>query len=1331
MFQQQLLHITTTTTMTTATDAVVTPGAPTTTTSLSCSTSSSDPWCQSSSPYSILFVPQNANYNTWLFVLCVYHHIPNFRRQFLDTVENLEKPAGSLAQRQRWYINRLHFPQSLLVYREAKKIQNIALLSPKTAREIASFDDDSNRLLEDVNKVSRLDVLANSILPPTALALFSAAIPKKRMKIGDYIVQAPVGTMSEARLYLRNDRNAAVRHRITPTTTTSTPTSTRGVLSSSGAESNNIGTGDDPFLYFVRSVAGQHSDQSPESPSLLHNRAAAAPDDNNDNEEDDQAPGLPDVDLSQEEEQQPSPLKNFSTIQMCSDNIVAGYEARSTNFATSLKAYRGHHRQSLPIEVDGGYLYPCTNPTCDIDSPDGFIYLKRKLRVDHPQICGDCLVGYKSDSNRKRRRIQRSVAGISRMPPINSMDTVEAKDTAYKLLQLRWRKERQTNVRLRAKLERKKGDPTVVVSNVEQATSILKTVYAFLSSKKEKVTKIILETVIQMETSERILADEHEDERSQYVDFIVSDILNACRAFSGNTKQFRFHPIMMNLATNIAQGLKFPALREKAPWFFPTVRCIQRNRKKVSTHEGTDPKLYVRVQEMSGFTNIVERQVQWMFDEVKLTSGVMWNAKNDDMRGLCCGSTGSAEDLKDLLEDLFDSNTGQEDMDTDVGPGRDGIYCNQWLARNPYGATFIGEFFYNNGDLDGNEVMRQYLQVTTSAALMNLQTVGLLSDMGGANDRFYSYLRDGRTIDNSNLWPTDHIVVKNPVTPEMKLHTWSCSTHGLKNMRSQVEMSRGDGSGSRLFQSVTGVPFGWWTNRSALARDVEREHEGGVFRTSLSNQSVDLDSFTKMNASLAKKPFTEQTLSSIIDNSIRIIGPTAVVKVALLKTSDEYQSLGSGEKLRMILQEVQLLAKDLPERNFSDIASDLSYLELAVTIHRIYIQRLMNMDWGLTLSNIDAEVEQLKDCLQYFEYWQLGIAEYKKTDVSITRKNRERMFISTQTYRNMKFSICGFVEYARYMLSRYPESLPYVNAGHSNTSALESRFSVVKRSGLNDSSKYHHFVTNSNTMTTLNQNTKSAMKKRAAGSRSYPAQLIVTEVTQPAQLDTVVGEVVGKRIQKVDCYLQEWSNSSSTTDSKVPAIEWILKTPRGRTPRTNVCQHLLTKLQVKTIPEGNFVEMLRNDQTVLDLMVLTVEAPEHWDTLTKLFSDETGAADVEQECRYLVELSFQLLDEAVAAAKLSYKSSFWWQVMNRMRNRSVHNESPNPVFSNLVRSYLFQMIADRLMKWAREVLKEGKKATLVENPLVATPRNVVPGRVVNWATVGMDVNTFVGFAFFP
>ena len=101
MFQQQILHTTTTT--------ITTPAPTTAAACSSSSTLSSNPWCQPS-PYCISFVPQNANYNTWLFVLCVYHHIPNFRQQFLDFVENIENEPGGGTKRQRWYINRHQIP---------------------------------------------------------------------------------------------------------------------------------------------------------------------------------------------------------------------------------------------------------------------------------------------------------------------------------------------------------------------------------------------------------------------------------------------------------------------------------------------------------------------------------------------------------------------------------------------------------------------------------------------------------------------------------------------------------------------------------------------------------------------------------------------------------------------------------------------------------------------------------------------------------------------------------------------------------------------------------------------------------------------------------------------------------------------------------------------------------------------------------------------------------------------------------------------------------------------------------------------------------------------
>jgi hypothetical protein len=94
------------------------------------------------------------------------------------------------------------------------------------------------------------------------------------------------------------------------------------------------------------------------------------------------------------------------------------------------------------------------------------------------------------------------------------------------------------------------------------------------------------------------------------------------------------------------------------------------------------------------------------------------------------------------------------------------------MARNAFGSTLMGEFFYNEGgSLDGNEVMRQYLKVSTGAAIVGLTTIGLVSDMGGGNERFFTLLNDGRKIKDNDMWPIDNVTFKNPLDPSSDVHT--------------------------------------------------------------------------------------------------------------------------------------------------------------------------------------------------------------------------------------------------------------------------------------------------------------------------------------------------------------------------------------------------------------------------------------------------------------------------------------------------------------------------------------------------------------------------------
>jgi len=743
---------------------------------------------------------------------------------------------------------------------------------------------------------------------------------------------------------------------------------------------------------------------------------------------------------------------------------------------------------------------------------------------------------------------------------------------------------KQANKRLRDQLQRK--SKLVTIENVTEASSLIATVYTFLKTKKVDATKVLLDAVIDMETSKRI-GVEDQKRRTEYVEFIASEISNTCKCFNGKTSQIRFHPVMLNLAMNLYMGMKYEDGVDHSPFVFPTVKTLQRHRALVATHEGRDPKVYARVPEMEGFRSETDMLIHWLFDEVKLTSGVMWNATNDDLRGFCCGTTGSAEDLKDLLEELYDT-TSEEAVDCD-GEGRDGIYCNQWLARNPYGTTLVGEFFYNDGNLDGNEIMRQFLQVTTSAAIANLKTVGLVSDMGGSNDRFYHYLRDGESIPASLLWPKDQVTCINPIEPNLNLHTWSCSTHGLKNVRSQMEMSRRNGSGSRQFLTAEGDNFGWGVVRDAYNRDKEREKKGVAFLTTLSAQAVELDSFSKMNASLAKQPFSDKTLSAILEYCRDIIGCKRLEKECFrIKKTMAYKSAGSGEKLRMLLQ----VLLDLPREKRIPIGGDLAYLEFAVSVHCIYIQRFMSTHWGLTLKTIAHEEEKVKESLMYFETWRLATIAYKAEDVSITRKHRERFFLSTQTYRNMKFGLCGFFQYAQDVLHHPSGRIWYVNSGHSNTSALESRFSIAKRAQLNDTARYHHAAANANSIATYKhkrEGDRRAAKRMKKGNSSYPGELIAPELPESAKTNFVVGQVLKRRKEKVDAFLSSSLLSSESWKERA-STETVLPSCIGRRPLTRVCKDILPKLQKQRVEGGSFVAMLRKEETIRDLMVLTIES---------------------------------------------------------------------------------------------------------------------------------------------
>ena len=119
-------------------------------------------------------------------------------------------------------------------------------------------------------------------------------------------------------------------------------------------------------------------------------------------------------------------------------------------------------------------------------------------------------------------------------------------------------------------------------------------------------------------------------------------------------------------------------------------------------------------------------------------------------------------------------------------------------------------------------------------------------------------------------------------------------------------------------------------------------------------------------------------------------------------------------------------------------------------------------------------------------------------------KDRQRMCIASTTYKNLRFSVCGFITYAKKLLAR---GIDDIESGHSNTSALESRFSMAKRSGNNSTDTYHNVPSNQNIVMAL-KHAKKKDRKMVKGNTSYEPDSIATELSEPIGFARRVGDMM-------------------------------------------------------------------------------------------------------------------------------------------------------------------------------------------------------------------------------
>ena len=119
------------------------------------------------------------------------------------------------------------------------------------------------------------------------------------------------------------------------------------------------------------------------------------------------------------------------------------------------------------------------------------------------------------------------------------------------------------------------------------------------------------------------------------------------------------------------------------------------------------------------------------------------------------------------------------------------VYVNQWRFRSTNNVVHNSNFFFNNGSLDGDELLSQMIHVVCGYKKMGATINGLLCDPGGSNRGLFKLLRDRDmfVLAGTDQIPSNHLTFVNPYDPTRRIAFYNCATHNIKNYRNAAKVS--------------------------------------------------------------------------------------------------------------------------------------------------------------------------------------------------------------------------------------------------------------------------------------------------------------------------------------------------------------------------------------------------------------------------------------------------------------------------------------------------------------------------------------------------------------
>jgi hypothetical protein len=169
-----------------------------------------------------------------------------------------------------------------------------------------------------------------------------------------------------------------------------------------------------------------------------------------------------------------------------------------------------------------------------------------------------------------------------------------------------------------------------------------------------------------------------------------------------------------------------------------------------------------------------------------------------EVANLFLAATSAMDKENDAEPDQADTNriakTNHKTMDLWLSY-KPAMYVNIWRLRTTKNLAHNCEFFFNNGSLTGNELLRQFLRVVGHCKLIGVSILGLLNDAAGQNVKFVDFLTSANTrITVTGYLSVKDITLADHINPTQSMAAYQCLSHNLKASRNRLLRSHPNGS---------------------------------------------------------------------------------------------------------------------------------------------------------------------------------------------------------------------------------------------------------------------------------------------------------------------------------------------------------------------------------------------------------------------------------------------------------------------------------------------------------------------------------------------------------